>query len=136
MWFNIFHNLFLVLIVIVVEIIFRQKLRHFLFYVLLFSLLFLVDVIYPSKAHATDAKMHKFLCNQIKSFDLHEAFLTDKQRNQLEKKADHHLKERQRCFQEANKICLLIPDVDDKEMAISLFKTAIVSSMQGKSFLL
>lgn len=52
----------------------------------------------------------------------------------MEKKVDFHLKEGQRCYKEANQVCLLIPDIDDREMAISLFKTAIFTSLQGMKF--
>lgn len=51
--------------------------------------------------------------------------LTDKQTKEYTKKRDKEVKEGHRCFNQAKKLCLLIPNSTDQEAALKLFDIAI-----------
>lgn len=62
------------------------------------------------------------------------ASLTPEQRKDFEKKVNFNRNEGQRCFNEAQKICLLIPDARNRDIASNLFKAAIATSAGGKGW--
>ena len=62
------------------------------------------------------------------------AALTNQQRKEYEGKVNFHRKEGQRCFNEAQGICLLIPDARNRDIAMNLFKSAIATSAGGRGW--
>lgn len=64
----------------------------------------------------------------------YDAVLTPAQRKEFEQKIKYHKAEGQRCFNEANKICLLIPNASDRKIAEDLFIAALATSTTGKSW--
>jgi hypothetical protein len=56
------------------------------------------------------------------------------QQKEYRDKMQHHLKEGQRCFREAETMCTLIPNETDKNTAIYLFSQALVISLNNCNF--
>lgn len=55
--------------------------------------------------------------------------LTKLQFKEYQKKLDYELQEGHRCFNEARKLCLLIPNSTDKEKAQKLFEIAVATAV-------
>ena len=60
--------------------------------------------------------------------------LSPSQRENYERKEKEHRIEGQKHFNAANEICVLIPDIDDREKAKELFVAAVTTSTQGRSW--
>lgn len=109
-------------------------------YITFFSVLFFIQLIfYGVKLNASESikvnnyfMMHNNLTNFSKNRIKEEIkyleeikCLTETQRNEFQKKYDYHLNEGHRCFNEAHKLCRMIPDADEEEMAEKLFQITI-----------
>jgi len=68
---------------------------------------------------------------EIASFQHYDAY-NDHQVKHFKEKLSYHTKEGQRSFRDAEKICLLIPDISDRDIAKSLFKNALILSLSAK----
>jgi hypothetical protein len=119
-------------ILFVVETFLKER-HTFSYYLRIFCILMVVEgILYVAKGNADEYIKGDIYIDEklsiVESIPDIEA-LTDAQKADFKKKAEHHKREGQRCFKEANEICILIPQVGDRDIAISLFKSAVAMSV-------
>ncbi len=142
------------LISIICESCIRKQKHHPIFYVRVFAILLGLELLLTSsyvKSEELEAiNGSQFETGEIKHIDpwltpdiseelmfLNEfpvEMLTTSQRSQYEKKEKEHRIEGKKHFNAANEICVLIPNITDREKAKELFIAAVSASTQGRSW--
>lgn len=136
-----------VLVIFIAECI--QKKKHSLYRLLVVFTVVLGGMLYltPDKAEAYELTENTYVIDEeymalekdLSSFFHMQTFynkyicLNFRQALDLQQKADYHMKEGQRCFIEANRICLLIPNHNDREMVKTLFASAMATCIGAQA---
>ncbi len=99
------------------------------------------EILFP-KAHATGIEItfwdndfdEYYVPNAQDEIDLLNKLirkLTPEQQKEYKKKSDFHLREADRCYKEAQKLCWYLPDRDDRDTADNCFKYAVSLLLPG-----
>lgn len=101
------------------------------FYIRIFTIILGINLICDSCFADEISKENEHTICQMRNFECY----NDHQLKQLKEKMLYHEKEGQKAFRNAEKQCVLIPDMTDREIARALFKSALFLSLEiGKSW--